>query len=182
MGKKSSENLLKAIEKSKSNSLAQLIFALGIRHVGERAGKILSAEFGSIDRIIESTVEEFMAVPEIGPKMAESLAEFFRDRANLDLIARLKKAGVNMVSETQPAGDRPLEGIQFVLTGTLAGYSRKEAQEAIEKLGGKVSSSVSKKTDYVVAGEDPGSKLDKARTLGIKVLSKEEFAEMVKNT
>ncbi|PKM83307.1 MAG: DNA ligase (NAD(+)) LigA [Firmicutes bacterium HGW-Firmicutes-14] len=180
MGKKSSKNLLRAIEKSRSNSLAQLLFALGIRHVGERAGKVLAAEFGSIDRITKASVEEFMAVPEVGPKMAESLAEYFKDPASLELIERLKKAGVNMVDETQQMVDRPLEGSQFVLTGTLAGYSRREAQEVIEKLGGKVTSSVSKKTDYVVAGDDPGSKLDKARTLGVRVLSEEEFEEMVK--
>ncbi len=180
MGKKSSENLLKAIEKSRSNSLAQLIFALGIRLVGERAGKILAGHFGSMDRLQQAAEEELTEIPEIGPKMADSIAAWFRDPVNLALLDKLRAAGVNMVRETVEEGDRPLEGKQFVLTGGLSRYSRKEAQDLIEKLGGKVSSSVSKKTDYVLAGVDPGSKYDKARALGVPIITEDEFAELIR--
>ncbi|MHB9094370.1 MAG: NAD-dependent DNA ligase LigA [Eubacteriales bacterium] len=180
MGKKSSENLLQAIEKSKSNSLAQLIFALGIRLVGERAGKILAAHFGTMENLQAATVEELTAIPEIGPKMADSIVLYFKEPVNLLLLERLRVAGVNMIQAAPETGDRPLQDKQFVLTGGLSRYSRKEAQEMIEKLGGKVSSSVSKKTDYVLAGEDPGSKLDKAQALGVKIIGEEEFEEMVR--
>ncbi len=179
MGKKSSENLLKAIEKSKSNSLAQLIFALGIRLVGARAGKVLAAHFGSMDSLQSADVDQLTSIPEIGPKMADSIVGFFKDPYNLGFIDKLRSAGVNMVQEKEEIGEQPLEGKQFVLTGALSKYTRKEAQELIEKLGGKVSSSVSKKTDYVLAGEDAGSKLDKAQALGIMVISEEEFEELV---
>lgn len=179
MGRKSSENLLQAIDKSKSNALAQLIFALGIRLVGARAGKILAGHFDSMDHLQAATAEELTAIPEIGPKMAESIVAYFRDPASLKLVDKLRAAGVNMVQETSGEGERPLEGKQFVLTGSLSKYSRKEAQELIEKLGGRVSSAVSKKTDYVLAGAEPGSKWDKARTLGVPIISEEEFEEML---
>lgn len=179
MGKKSSENLLQSIENSKSNTLAQLIFALGIRLVGARAGKILAKHFGDLDKLKAAEIEELTQIPEIGPKMAESIVSYFRDPDSLELIEKLKNAGVNMVQEQQEAGEQPLAGKLFVLTGTLAKYSRKEAQELIEKLGGKVSSSVSKKTDYVLAGEEAGSKLEKARALGVTVISEDEFGELV---
>ncbi|GAB4270161.1 NAD-dependent DNA ligase LigA [Thermincola ferriacetica] len=180
MGKKSVENLLNAIERSKQKDLASLVFALGIRHVGARAGKILAAHFGSMDRLKEARQEELTAIPEIGPKMAESIVAYFRDPAHLRLIERLREAGVNMTQDIPERGERPLEGKTFVLTGALEKYSRKEAQELIEKLGGKVSSSVSKKTDYVLAGADPGSKLEKARQLGITVISEDDFEIMIK--
>lgn len=179
MGKKSSENLLQAIAKSKSNSLGQLIFALGIRLVGERAGKILAGWFGSIEKLREAELETLMGIPEIGPKMAESIAAYFKEAGNLQLLERLREAGVNMSQEQAQAGERPLEGRTFVLTGTLARYGRKEAQEIIETLGGRVSSSVSAKTDYVLAGEDPGSKFAKAQALGVRIITEEEFGEMV---
>ncbi len=179
MGKKSSENLLRAIEKSKSNSLAQLIFALGIRLVGERAGKILAAHFGSMQGLREATVEELTAIPEIGPKMADNIVAYFSNPANLELLDRLAAAGVNMVREKDGKGPKPLEGRQFVLTGALSRYTRKEAQAIIEKLGGKVSSSVSKNTDYVLAGEDPGAKYDKAKALGVSIITEDEFEEMI---
>lgn len=179
MGKKSSENLLQSIEKSKSSSLAQLIFALGIRLVGARAGKVLAKHFGDLDRLRDAQIEELTQIPEIGPKMAESIVSYFKDPDNLQLIEKLKNAGVNMVQEQQETGEQLLAGKLFVLTGTLSKYSRKEAQELIEKLGGKVSSSVSKKTDYVLAGEEAGSKLEKAQALGITVISEEEFRELV---
>jgi DNA ligase (NAD+) len=179
MGDKSTENLLAAIAKSKSNTLAQLIFALGIRLVGERAGKTLAAYFGTMERLQEAAVEELTTIPEIGPKMAESIVSYFANQANLQLLERLRSAGVNMLQEkTAVSGEKPFAGKQFVLTGTLEKHSRKEAQELIEKLGGRVSSSVSKKTDYVLAGTEAGSKLDKALSLGVKVISEDEFGEM----
>lgn len=180
MGKKSTDNLLKSIEKSKENPLAQLIFALGIRLVGQRAGKVLAAHFGTLDRLKEARVEELTAIPEIGPKMAESVVAYFKESDNLHLLERLKAAGVNMVQTIEPARDKPLEGKQFVLTGALEKYSRKEAQDIIEKLGGKVISSVSKKTDYVLAGDDPGSKYEKAQALGITIINEEQFEELIK--
>ncbi|MBU7008673.1 NAD-dependent DNA ligase LigA [Phosphitispora fastidiosa] len=179
MGKKSVDNLLNAIEKSKHKDLAQLIFALGIRHVGARTGKILAAHFSSIARLQEAEVEELTTVPEIGPKMAESIAAYFREPVKLQLLDRLKAAGVNFTQETPQAGERLFDGKTFVLTGTLERYTRKEAQNIIENLGGKVSSSVSKKTDYVLAGREAGSKLDKATALGVKVISEDDFEELV---
>lgn len=179
MGQKSVRNLLDAIAKSRGSSLAQLVFALGIRHVGARAGKLLARHFGSLDNLIQAGEEELTAVPEVGPKMAASIAAFFRDGANLALIEKLRRAGVNMTEEQPETEEQPLAGKTFVLTGGLEGFSRKEAQERIEKLGGKVSSSVSKKTDYVVAGEDPGSKYDKARELGITILDEAEFVALL---
>ncbi|HWI55079.1 MAG TPA: NAD-dependent DNA ligase LigA [Desulfobacteria bacterium] len=179
MGKKSSENLLKSIEKSKTNSLAQLIFALGIRLVGARAGKVLAKHFGSMDSLQAAYVDELTSIPEIGPKMADSIVGFFEDPYNLSFLDKLKTVGVNMVQEKEEIGEQPLAGKQFVLTGALSKYTRKDAQELIERLGGKVSSSVSKKTDYVLAGEDAGSKLDKAQALGVAVISEDEFEELV---
>lgn len=180
MGKKSVRNLLDAIAASKSNSLAQLIFALGIRHVGARAGKILARHFGSLDKLIQAGEAELTAIPEVGPKMAASIVAFFRDNVSLALLEKLRRAGVDMTEERPGAEEQPLAGKTFVLTGGLEKFSRKEAQDIIEKLGGKVSSSVSKKTDYVVAGEDPGSKLDKARELGVTVLNEAEFLKLVR--
>lgn len=179
MGRKSSENLLQAIAESKSNSLAQLIFALGIRLVGERAGKILAVHFGTMERLEQAGAEELTAIPEIGPKMADSIAAFFKDPFSLQLLDKLKSVGVNMTQAAPTTGPQPLEGKQFVLTGVLSKYTRKEAQELIEGLGGRVSSSVSKKTDYVLAGEDPGSKYDKALALGVAVISEEEFEKII---
>lgn len=181
MGQKSVRNLLDAIAASKSNSLAQLIFALGIRHVGARAGKILAKHFGTMDKLMHAGEEELTAIPEVGPKMAASIVAFFRDSASLALIEKLRRAGVNMTEEQPEKGEQPLAGRTFVLTGGLEKYSRKEAQELIEKLGGKVSSGVSKKTDYVVAGEDAGSKYDKARELGITILTEAEFLDLIES-
>lgn len=178
MGKKSSENLLAAIEKSKSNSLAQLLFGLGIRLVGERAGRILAEHFGSMKALMAATVEQLTVIPEIGPKMADSIVAYFQEPLHHQLIDRLKEAGVSMVQEKQETGKQPLAGMTFVLTGGLSKYSRKEAQDIIERLGGKVSSSVSKKTSYVLAGEDPGSKYEKAVSLGVAIISEEDFEKI----
>lgn len=181
MGAKSAQNLLVAIEKSKQASLAQLIFALGIRLVGARAGKLLAQHFGSLDALAQANLEELTSVNEIGTKMAESLITFFQEPQNQKFIHRLKEAGVNMVAEKTVISDT-LAGKTFVVTGTLENYGRKEIQEFIESLGGKVSSSVSKKTDYVLVGDSPGSKAEKAKELGIKILTEEEFNGLISDS
>ena len=178
MGQKSAENLIAAIEKSKSRDLSRLLFAFGIRQVGQKAAKVLAARFGTLDRLSQATVEELSAVDDIGEITARSLAEWLHSDQAEHLIASLKGAGVNTASQAQPVDDR-LAGKTFVLTGTLEHFSRAEAGARIEALGGKVSSSVSRKTSYVVAGEEAGSKLDKANALGITVLSEAEFLQML---
>jgi DNA ligase (NAD+) len=178
LGEKSAQNLINAIEKSKSNTLAQLIFALGIRYVGARTGKILAEHLGSLDRLQEAREEDLMQIPEIGEKMARSITAYFQQEHNLRIIDKLKKAGVNMEMK-QVAQKDVLKGKTFVITGTLPTLSRKEAQKLIEENGGKVSGSVSKKTDYVVVGEDPGSKYDKALSLKITVINEDELFRLV---
>ena len=178
MGQKSAENLIAAIEKSKSRDLSRLLFSFGIRQVGQKAAKVLAARFGTLDRLSQATVEELTAVDDIGVITARSLAEWLHSDQAEHLIASLKGAGVNTASQAQPVDDR-LAGKTFVLTGTLEHFSRAEAGARIEALGGKVSSSVSRKTSYVVAGEEAGSKLDKANALGITVLSEAEFLQML---
>ena len=178
MGQKSAENLIAAIEKSKSRDLSRLLFAFGIRQVGQKAAKVLAARFGTLDRLSQATVEELTAVDDIGEITARSLAEWLHSDQAEHLIASLKGAGVNTASQAQPVDDR-LAGKTFVLTGTLEHFSRAEAGARIEALGGKVSSSVSRKTSYVVAGEEAGSKLDKSNALGITVLSEAEFLQML---
>ncbi|MHB8170208.1 MAG: NAD-dependent DNA ligase LigA [Thermincolia bacterium] len=179
MGQKSAQNLQEAIEKSKENSLAQLIFALGIRHVGSRAGKLLAKHFGSLDKLMDAPYEEIITVPEIGTKMAESTVQFFKQDDNLRVVEKLKAAGVRMEEEQGEKEEQTLTGLVFVVTGTLEGFGRKEAQEVIEARGGKVSSSVSKKTNYVVVGADPGSKYDKAKELGVPILDEEGFKKLL---
>ena len=183
MGARSSQKLLDALAASKNNSLSQLLFGLGIRHVGERAAKILAQHFGSLAAIRKAQVEDLTNIPEIGPRIAESLVEYFNKPENQTLIERLAKAGVNMQEQlVQPApGEQTLAGKTFVVTGTLQGFSRQDAQQAIEKLGGKVSGSVSKKTDYVVVGENPGSKHEKALQLGVTVLDEEGFIALLES-
>lgn len=180
MGKKSAENLMAAIEKSKSNDLSKLLFAFGIRQVGQKASKVLAARFGTIDALLAATEEDFTAVPDIGGITAKSLAEWLRSPQSGHLIQELRQAGVNMESAEAPVGDK-FVGLTFVLTGALEQFTREEAGEKIEAHGGKVSGSVSKKTSYVVAGEDAGSKLRKAQELGITVLSEDEFLKLLKN-
>jgi len=179
MGPKSAQNLLNAIEESKKRGLDRLVFALGIRLVGQRAAKILAQEFKTMDRLSKASFIELTAIPEIGPKMAESIIAFFNEEKNREFIRRLEKAGVNMEMAEKEAVSNKLAGKTFVLTGTLEGLSRKEAQEEIEALGGKVSSSVSKKTDYVVVGADPGSKYEKAKELGITILGESELLDLL---
>ena len=178
LGKKSAENLLAAIETSKDNDLSRLLFAFGIRQVGQKAAKVLAARFGSMDALAAATEEELTAVPDIGGITARSLTEWLHSPQSEHLIAALREAGVNMLSREEPVGDA-LAGKTFVLTGTLEGFTRDEAGARIEALGGKVSGSVSKKTSYVVAGEAAGSKLKKAQDLGVAVLTEEEFIKLL---
>ena len=178
MGKKSADNLLAAIEKSKQNDLSRLLYAFGIRQVGQKAGKILAARFGSLDALAHASAEELTEIDDIGGITAQYLTQWFSAPQSQHLIAALKEAGVNMESQAAPVGDR-LAGITFVLTGELTAFSRKEAGEKLEALGAKVSGSVSKKTGCVVAGEAAGSKLRRAQELGVPVLDEEQFLVLI---
>lgn len=178
MGKKSAENLKKAIEKSKENDLSKLVFALGIRHIGAKAAKLLSDNFRDIDSIMNSSAEDISKIDGFGLVMAQSVVDFMSMPQSQKLIADLKAAGVNMKAEDTHIDNR-FSGKTFVLTGTLTKYTRSEASRIIENYGGKASSSVSKKTDYVLAGEAAGSKLAKATELGVKIINEDEFAEMI---
>lgn len=175
---KSSQNLVDAVEKSKGNDLSKLVFALGIRHVGQKAGKILADHFGSMEALMNATVEELTGIEGFGGIMAQSVADFFALEQSKREIEALAALGVNMLSQKEKIDNR-FEGKTFVLTGTLPTLSRNEASELIEKYGGKTASSVSKKTSYVLAGEEAGSKLVKAQSLGIKIITEEEFREMI---
>ncbi len=178
MGQKSAENLLAAIERSKSQDLSRLLFAFGIRQVGQKAGKILAQRFGSLDNLQAATLEELTAVDDIGAITAQNILDWFQSPQSQHLIARLKEAGVNMQAE-QKGEDQRFAGKTFVLTGTLDRFTRAEATKMIEDRGGKAAGSVSKKTTYVVAGEAAGSKLRKAQELGIPVLTQEEFLALM---
>ena len=175
---KSANNRIEAIERSKQNGLSRLLFALGIRHIGQKAAKLLSEHFGDIDSISAASEDEISAIDGFGGIMAKSAVEFFSLSQTSDLIARLKAAGVNMKSLKEKSADQRFKGLTFVLTGTLPTLSRKEATDIIEGLGGKASSSVSKKTSYVVAGEEAGSKLQKANDLGIPVITQDDLMKM----
>lgn len=179
MGKKSSENLINAIEKSKSQSLERVIFALGIRHVGQKAAKLIAKEFKNIDNLISATEEEICAVPGVGVTSAQSIISYFGVPKNRNFVEKLRENGVNMEFISAAINDIFSSKV-FVLTGTLENYTRGEATQLIENMGGKVSSSVSKNTSYVLAGEEPGSKLEKAKKLGVTILTESEFAEMIK--
>jgi len=175
MGEKSASNVLKAIEESKSRPLSRVIFALGIRHVGSETAEILVKHFGGIDKLAQSTAEELMAAPTIGPTIAESIVAFFRQESNRKVIEKLRQAGVGMREEAVKAQELPLAGKEFVVTGKLDSCTRTEAEARIRELGGLVGSSVSKKTDFLVVGADAGSKLDRARELGIGLLNEKQF-------
>jgi DNA ligase (NAD+) len=181
MAKKSATNLLTQIEASKSRDLLNLIYALGIRHVGERTAGILAHEMGSLERLASATVEELDAIPEIGLTVAESVHDWFDDEGNRALCDRLRAAGVKTETDRRSSAqaDERFAGKQFVLTGTLDSFTRDEARALIEARGGRVNSSVSKKTDYVVAGEAAGSKLDKAQSLGVTVIDEAGFKDML---
>jgi len=181
LGEKSADNLISALEKSKANPLYRLINALGIRHIGEKAAKILAKKYKTIDNLINADAEDLSKLSDIGEKMAQSVVEFFSHNENLEFIKRLKNAGVLCEDNSdEQVTDNRFEGKVFVLTGTLENYKRSDAAKIIESLGGKTSSSVSKNTDYVLAGAEAGSKLTKAQSLGVKVLSEAEFEELIK--
>ena len=177
---KSANNLIAAISESKKSGLDRVLFGLGIRMIGSRAAQILAAHFGNIDSLMSASVDELSSISEIGTKMAQSIVEYFKQDKSLYIIERLRAAGVDLTYTSTQKGNN-FDGKIFVLTGTLPTLKRNDAKELIESYGGKVSGSVSKNTDFVVAGEEAGSKLDKALSLGIKVLSEAELTEMLKN-
>ena len=181
-GKKFAQNLIDSINASKENDLYRLITAFGIRHVGVKAAKILAKTYGTLDNLAKASFDSLSFVDEIGPIVANSIKEFFEQEQTKDLIKRLKNAGVNMTRLKSDEEDDRFAGKTFVLTGTLEKYTREEASDIIEKFGGKTSSSVSKKTSYLLAGEDAGSKLTKAQSLGIQIITEDEFIEMCKNS
>lgn len=178
-GKKFAQNLINSINESKKNDLYRLITSLGIRHVGVKAAKVLAKQYNSIDNLSNATIEELNQIEDIGPIVANSIKEFFEQQQTKDLISRLKQAGVNTVRLKEENTDNRFEGQVFVLTGGLEDYTREEALNIIEKFGGKVSNSVSKKTNYVIAGDNSGSKLLKAQDLGIKIIDETEFKKMI---
>jgi DNA ligase (NAD+) len=178
MGEKSAENVLAEIKASKKLPLERVIYGLGIRFVGERTAQFLAEHFGSLDASMNASAEELEEVNEVGPRIAESIVEFFTDEHNRKLVSDLRKAGLTFTGQKKEKGTK-LAGKTFVLTGTLARHTRDEAKKMIEEAGGRVSGSVSKKTDYVVAGSDAGSKLDKARELGVNVIGEDELEELV---
>ena len=180
MGEKSASNLINAIELSKKNDLSRLLFALGIRNVGIKAAKLIAERFKSIDKLFEVSSSELTLIDEIGEIIAQSVIDFFSLPQTKHLIEQLKLSGVNMLSLETKISDTRFSGLTFVLTGTLPTYSREEATAIIEKLSGKTSLSVSKKTSFVLAGEEAGSKLTKAQSLGVKIISEQEFNEMIK--
>ena len=179
-GKKFAQNLIDSINASKKNDLYRLITAFGIRHVGVKAAKVLAKKYDNMDNLANASIESLSEVDEVGPIVANSINEFFSQEQTKDLLKRLKDAGVNMQRQKQENEDDRFAGKTFVLTGSLEKYSREEASDIIEKFGGKTSSSVSKKTTYLLAGEDAGSKLTKAQSLGIQIISEKEFEEMCK--
>ena len=179
MAEKSAQNLLDEIEASKKNSLARLIYAIGIPFVGERTGQLLAAHFGSMEKLRDATDEELLEVTEVGPKIAEGVREFFAESANRKLIDRLRAVGVNMKEERAALKDTRFAGMTFVFTGTLTKRSREEAEALVAAHGGKTGSSVSKKTNYVVVGADPGSKFEKAKTLKVPILDEAGFEKLL---
>jgi DNA ligase (NAD+) len=181
MGEKSADKVLKSIEGSKVRPLANVIFASGIPNVGGETATLLASRYPSLEKLASATEEELQSIPSIGPKISESIAAFFRQEGNKNIIDKLKRAGVKLEEEAGKAkvGELPLARKEFVITGKLASSTRSEAEARVKALGGMAGSSVTKKTSYVVVGEDPGSKLDKARSLGITVLTEEEFLKMI---
>jgi DNA ligase (NAD+) len=179
MGEKSAQNLLDEIAVSKKVSLDRLIYALGIPFVGERTGQLLAEHFGSIEDLASAKEERLYEVAEVGPKVASGILEFFSEPANRQLLKKLHKAGVHPTVEKREVKSQKLSGKSFVFTGTLTNRSREEAGELVQQHGGKVGGSVSKKTDYVVVGTDPGSKYEKAKELGVAILSEAEFEKLI---
>ncbi|MBI2846658.1 MAG: NAD-dependent DNA ligase LigA [Chloroflexi bacterium] len=180
MADKSASNVLTSIERSKNRPLSRVIFALGIRHVGGETAELLARHFKSIDELAKANGEVLLSIPTIGPKIAESILDYFRVESNLNVIEKLRRGGVRLEAEAPKAkGALPLAGLQFVITGRLASMSRQQAEDRVKASGGSAGSSVSRKTNYLVVGEDPGSKLDDARRLGTKLLTEEEFLKLL---
>jgi DNA ligase (NAD+) len=178
MGKKSAQNILDEVANSKKLPLERVIYGLGIPMVGERTAQFLAEHFGSMEALMSASTEELQQVNEIGPRVSESIREFFDEPKNVALVERLREAGLQFKGHKKQRGTN-LAGKTFVLTGTMERHTRDEAKKLIEDAGGKVSGSVSKKTDYVVAGAEAGSKLDKARELGVKVIGEKEMEELI---
>ena len=178
-GDKSARNLLENIEQSKKRELFRLIFGIGISNVGLYTAKLLARHFHSIDALMEAKFDDLTSIEGIGPVVAQSIINYFKNPENLKVLDKLRRAGVRMEEEIKEVAEQPLKGLTFVFTGALKDFSREEAKEIVEKLGGRVSSSVSRKTDYVVVGENPGSKYQKAISLGIKIINEEEFKKMI---
>ena len=181
MGEKSAANIVNSINKSKDRSLSRVIFALGILHIGEQMAQILADHFGSIDKLANASLEELLSIPAVGPKLADSIIAFFRQKENLDIIGRLRKAGVRLEEVVKPE-ELPLAGQEFVITGRLEAFTREEVEAQIRALGGSTGSSVTHKTTYLVVGADPGSKLARAQVLGTKQLTEEEFIRLLRRT
>jgi DNA ligase (NAD+) len=179
VGEKSASNLIANIEKSKTRPLPNLLYALGIRHVGYETAELLANHFGSVDAMKAATLEELSGVPSVGPKIAESIYEYLNDEQNWNLIEKLRASGVKLEGQKVAAREGPFKGLTFVVTGSLETWSRNEAESLIKSNGGAVGSSVSKKTDYLLAGESPGSKLTKAQELGTKILDEAAFRELL---
>jgi len=175
---KSAQNMIDALERSKNTTLDRLLYGLGIRHVGQHLARVLAERFGDIESLTEASEQQLLQIPEIGPEVAASIKDFFNSRENLRVIRELGKLGVRYEKREKPTGDK-LKGLTFVFTGELDNFTREEAKEKVEKEGGKVSSSVSRRTSYVVVGRNPGSKLDKARRYGVKTINEEEFIRLI---
>ncbi len=180
MGDKSAANIINAVNISKTRPLARLIYALGIRHVGEEMAETLATEFRSIDALAKASRERLMEISAVGPKIADSIIAFFREKDNQNILRRLKEAGVKMEETAVKQQNLPFSGKEFVLTGTLGSFTRQEAEAKIKELGGAAKDNVTRKTDYVVYGTDPGSKLTRANELGIKTINEKEFLEIIK--
>jgi DNA ligase (NAD+) len=179
-GEKSDDNLIDAIEKSKNMPLERLLFALGIRYIGEGAAKILARNFKDMSRIAEAGYDDITAIHEIGSKMTDSIVQFFADEKEKVLVAKLRDFGLNMEQSDDVLTDESkFNSMTFVLTGELTSMTRKQAKQSIELLGGKVTGFVSKRTDYVVVGDKPGSKLKKANELGVKIINEKEFFDLL---
>ncbi|MCX7831937.1 MAG: helix-hairpin-helix domain-containing protein, partial [Actinobacteria bacterium] len=179
---KKAEKLYNAIQASKKRPLNRLIFALGIRHVGQYTARLLTERYSTLDELMNAKEEDLLKIREIGPKIARSITLFFKQPHNIEVIEKLRNAGVSFGMEKtaeETEAEKPLKGLTFVFTGALETMTREEAQALVEKLGGRAASSVSKKTDYVVVGKEPGSKYEKALQLGVKTIGEDEFLKMV---
>jgi DNA ligase (NAD+) len=177
---KKAKNLRSMIERSKAQPLHRLVFGLGIRHVGEKAAFVLAERFGTMDRLMNATIDELTVIADIGPVVAQSVHDYFSQKTVRCLLEELKAAGVNLHEPEREAGDRPLSGKTFVLTGEMKNFTRSDAENRIREQGGTASSSVSRKTDYVVVGENPGSKFAKAQKLGVRIINEDEFLKLVR--